>query len=159
MAEHFLSQTPWQTLILFGWTSLPIQMPGFSFFPANGGRPYADSWHCQNISVYFLSLPRQRERSLPTVRQDSKKKKKKKVKQEGGSCFAFVFVCKEEALVCFPDSVLENLLDLFHYFSERKSGIFWWSTEILNLLNASPSTSLLYLFHRAEIDVTQKYQY
>lgn len=62
-------------------SSMPIQMPEFSFFPANRGRPYADSWHCQNISVYFLSLPGEREKSLPTVREDSKKKKlsKKKV--------------------------------------------------------------------------------
>lgn len=43
-------------------SSMPIQMPEFSFFPANRGRPYADSWRCQNISMYFLSLPGEREK-------------------------------------------------------------------------------------------------
>lgn len=70
--------------------------------------------------MYFLSLPGEREKSLPTVREDSKKKK---VKQEEGSYSAFV--CKEEALVCFPDSVLENLLCLSHYCSEKGSAVFW----------------------------------
>lgn len=63
-------------------SSVSIQMPEFSFFPANRGRPYADSWRCQNISVYFLSLPGGREKSLPTVIEDRQKKielSKKKV--------------------------------------------------------------------------------
>lgn len=70
--------------------------------------------------MYFFSLPGEREKSLPTVRQDIKKKKQ--LKQEEGSYFTFV--CKEEALVCFPDSVLEDL-DLFHYCSEKESPVFW----------------------------------
>lgn len=35
-------------------SSMPIQMPELRFFPANRGRPYADSWHCQNISMHFF---------------------------------------------------------------------------------------------------------
>lgn len=73
--------------------------------------------------MYFFSLPGEKEKSLPTVRQDSKKKNKiKSVKRGDSSYFAFVF--KEEDLVCFPYSVLENLLDVFHYFSEKVSAVF-----------------------------------
>lgn len=132
-------------------SSMPIQMPEFSFFPANRGRPYADSWHCQNISVYFLSLPGEREKSLPTVREDSKKKKARRR-------FLFCFCLQGRSFGLFSrfcswkSSTLVSLL-----FWERVSCILVIYRNIK--LNKCIPSPLLYLFCHAEIDVAHKYQY
>lgn len=126
---------------------MPIQMPEFSFFTANRGRPYADSWHCQNISMYFIFLPGERGKSLPTVIED---RQKNWVKQEKGS--HSTVGCKKAALVCFPVLFLKSskLISLLFW----ESATFYWYTIVyssikLSLLNASLTLTISVLACRA----------